>query len=99
MPWEEIQDMLAHLKPYPECFNSLDKKRTPLHSAAMSGNWSKIKLLLADLTKRYKVQFQDSISAGNNKASSAVQPGSVAAANNLNHDSIADPITIGVYFS
>jgi hypothetical protein len=53
MSSSEIEKMINDLLAYPECQNKMDKNKTAIHAAAISGNDKKLKILLQDLNTRY----------------------------------------------
>ena len=48
--------MIKDLEAYPECQNKMDKDKTALHAASISGNDKKLKILLKDLNTRYRLK-------------------------------------------
>ena len=72
----EIEKMIKDLVAYPECQNKMDKNKTALHAAAISGNDKKLKILLQDLNTRYRLPedmkiFQEE--KGNHKNKNKIQ--------------------------
>jgi len=51
--WQKVEKMIVGLHAFPECQVEIDKNRTSLHIAALSGNWKKLKVLVRDMNNRY----------------------------------------------
>ena len=54
LTWKEIREIIQELDAYPEGRNTMDNGKTALHAASIAGNWKKLRVLLADIDRRYR---------------------------------------------